>query len=249
MKLQCPICYTEISQNKIVDNKAYCNCGAVITLRAPDEAPLVSKASFPMFLFALLFIGAFIHIVNWDSYSFSIIPLKMKQMTSTASVWDLKNIAHICKQRKKSQCEVQAIEQAYTLDKRELESLLRVGQIHMDNKDYHQAVLAYTKYYKAGGRNLESRYPLARALGEVGDFQSAQRQFQYILKFKQKTPQYQIARSYVELLLKNNEYTTAKVVIEQFRSAGSNSALFLEKELKEINQKTNGRFIAKSNRE
>jgi tetratricopeptide (TPR) repeat protein len=246
VNLTCPICFSQISKDRIMGGKAYCSCGCSIRLSAPPSD--TSKGAVPVIVFSIIFVATILHAINWDTYSLTIIPLKMKQLLGIASVAELKHVADICQSRKKLNCEVQALEKVFSIDARETQSLLRVGAIYMDTKNYLHATKTYSAYFSKGGKDTQARYLYARALGEVGKFKDAKKQFHYILKSDKKSPQYQVARSYVELLIKNRELETAKNIIEEYRGTGPSSAMFLEKELKSINQQLRSQSLKTASR-
>lgn len=240
--LNCPICLRDIPKERFVAGSAYCSCGHIVNFKAKEDDPSSSSSSVTLLMITSIIVAAILHAFNWDTYFFQIIPLKMKQLSGVASVEDLRTIADICQKRKKATCEIQALEKIFALDKAQLPVLLRVGEIYFEKNNFKGAVDSYTTYFKNGGNDSSGRYNYAQALGELGLFRDAQKQFNYILKKDQKNPQYNVARSYVELLIKNKDYMTAKNVIEEYRRAGPNSALFLEKELKAVNTKLGGTF-------
>lgn len=236
IQLSCPVCLRHIETDRILGNKAYCSCGHICYVSTSAARAEKSKGSLSIVLFAAILLATAIHIVNWDTYFFSIIPLKVKQLAGVASVNELKQIAQICQKRKKPNCEIQALNQAYARGgASELRLLLRVGQIHMEAKDYKSASQTYKLYFEHGGIDLDARYNFAVALGGIGSIEAAKKQFQHVLGTKSRIPKFHVARSYVDLLIKNKDLVTAKYVIEQYRRASANSGLFLEKELKFIN--------------
>lgn len=237
MAVTCPVCSNNIKTDHIIGNVAYCDCGASIALTPSAVSKRDTTVSIPIVLFTALLIGCVIHVVNWDSYSIQILPLKFKQMLGVASADELKVIGEICQKRQKENCEVQALWSAFQLDPKTFNVLVRVGEIQVENKNYAQAVNTYTFYFKSGGKDDTARFYFARSLAENKDFKSSQKQFNYLLSKHRKNPQFDVARSYVEYLIKYNEYEKAKNVIQTHRQAAANAGLFMEKELKVINQK------------
>jgi tetratricopeptide (TPR) repeat protein len=235
-QFNCPVCYNNIHPDRVVDQNVYCPCGHTLQI-SRKSSDRESGTTLSLVIFTLLIVGAIIHAINWDTYFFSIIPLKIKELSGIAAPHELKEIAKICNIRKKYNCEVHALEMAFELNKKDPESLLRVGEIYTDTNNFFLAAKAYTLYFKNGGKAESARYNYARSLGEIGQIDQAKKQFHYILRRDQKNPQFRVASSYVELLIKNRDYTTAKGVIQEYRRAGPSSALFLEKELKAINDK------------
>ncbi|OFZ11591.1 MAG: hypothetical protein A2Z20_03130 [Bdellovibrionales bacterium RBG_16_40_8] len=248
-QLSCPACLCNIPTDRVLNNVAYCACGSHLPL-TEHAAKRENARVMPVILFSLFFIAAITHTINWDTYFFTIIPLKMKQFTGLTSITELKQIALICEKRKKINCEIQALEKVFSLDNKETKVLERVGFIYFENiKNYHSAARTYSYYFKHGGNDDTARLAYARSLGEIGQFVDAKRQFHYLLKKAGAKPQFITARSYVEILMRNSDYKTAKGIIQEYRQAGPNSALFLEKEWKLINEKltkkpsTHGRAI------
>ncbi len=236
-QLECPLCFSQIHADRIVGINAYCSCGHVVQVSYSSKDQDTNGASLSLIVFTLLMVGAIIHAINWDTYFFKIIPLKVKQLAGLAKAHELKEIAQICNFRKKNNCEVQALEKAYSINVGDSESLLRIGEIYTTTNNYFMAAKTYALYFQNGGKDETARYQYARSLGETGQVSDAKKQFHYILRSNNKTPQFRVARSYVELLIKNQDYKTAKGIIEQYRRAGPSSALFLEKEWKAINDR------------
>lgn len=237
IQITCPVCSNEIPLDRIVGSSAYCSCGHVLTVLRRQSDRDARRTSVSLIVFTLFMAGAIIHAINWDTYFLSIIPLKIKQFTGMAKSTELKEIALICNSRKKNNCEIQALEKSFELDKKDITSLLRVGELYIESGDFHSAAKTYTVYFKNGGSEDSARYAYARSLGEIGLFHDAKKQFHYILKRDRNKPQFKVARSYVEFLIKNKDYSTARSIIEEYRRAGPSSALFLEKEWKTINDR------------
>lgn len=232
----CPVCSNKVHKEQFVGSVAHCSCGAAIAM----DSNLVSKrdkASMSLIFMTILIIASVMHVVNWDTYALQIVPLKLKQLIGAASAHDLASIGEICDQRQKSNCVVDSYTNAYTIDTKHIQGLVRVGELQVQAKEYRQGVITYTNYFKSGGKDLEARYNYARALAEIGDFKSSKKQFSFLLSAKGGPSKFTIARSYVEYLIRFKEYTLAKEIIEKHRKSDEGAGLFLEKELTLVNQK------------
>jgi len=186
----------------------------------------------------LIFGAVIVHIFNWDTYSLKIIIPKIKQMTGTANVADLNLIADICEKRKKDNCEVHALLRSYDLDHSQTDHLVKAGEILMEHKHFAEAVKVYATYFGTGGKADDVRYNYAMALAEAGYTQEARVEYEQLVHSNSKQkgdPKFNVARSYVELLLKINAYSEARQVIAQYRQFGPTASLFLDKEWRQIN--------------
>jgi tetratricopeptide (TPR) repeat protein len=225
-----------IPADRILAGTAYCSCGCSIAFH---ERRRDRVSSYPLVIFSIVLVAVILHVLNWDTYSLHVLPLKLKQLTGMAREPELIQLADICRERQKTQCEIHALGQAYQLNNKNIPLLLRKANLHFKLKDHQAVVHSLSAYYKKGGKDFSSRHTFAVALGEVGQVVEAQKQFRYILKNDNKKPQFQVAKSYVDMLMKQRDYTTAKTVIEDYRRSAPQAGLFLEKELKFINRSLN----------
>jgi tetratricopeptide (TPR) repeat protein len=235
-KITCPACHQIIPADRLLAGTAYCSCGCSIAFH---ERRRDRVSSFPLVVFSVILVSVILHVLNWDTYALQVLPLKLKQLTGMAREAELVELANICQARQKPQCEIQALGQAYQLNNKNIPLLLRKANLHHKLNEHQAVVLTLSTYYKKGGKDFSSRHNYAIALGEVGQTVEAQKQFRYILRLDNKKPQFQVARSYVDMLMKQRDYTTAKTVIEDYRRSAPQAGLFLEKELKYINQSLN----------
>jgi tetratricopeptide (TPR) repeat protein len=236
--IQCPVCFQNVPTDRFVDGTAYCTCGHSYTVREPKGTHDKSIA-IRLIILTLLFAAVVVHIFNWDTYSIAIIMPKMKQMTGTASVQDLNVIADICQKRKKENCEIHALLKSFDLDHTQSKNLVRTGEILMEKKRFSEAVKVYATYFAGGGKDDDVRYNYALALNETGRLQEAREEFAYLIHGSGPSPKFNVARSYVELLMKINAYSEAREVIAEYRQTGPTASLFLDKEWRKINSIVN----------
>ncbi|MEQ1664889.1 MAG: hypothetical protein ABL927_05885 [Bdellovibrionales bacterium] len=243
----CPVCENLIPADRILSGNAYCPCGNVMRSQQQIKKETL-RMSAPVVVFSILFIGAIIHGINWDKYFFTIIPLKMMQMISVSSAADLKQIAKICNARKKTNCEVEAYEQAFDVDHKETDGLNAAADIHFINKKYNLALRDYTQYFLNGGKSIDARLKYAQVLAELNSIPEAKKQYDYLLLIDTKNSKFDVARAYVELLVKHKDYVTAKNIILRYRRADANSSMFLQKEWKTVtNTSDNSKNTSETN--
>jgi len=234
--INCPACNNEILHDRIIDQVAYCTCGNSFGFGTKrDFNDNVSSA--PLIVFGIVLIAAVLHFANWNQHALIILPLKMKQLLHVANESDLVRISQICRERAKLNCEVLALEGAIKLNPANQQYIIRASEIYAQQKNHTATVNSLTTYFKLGGKDFAARHRYAVALGHAGHFREAQAQFRFLLKSSKKNPQFQVARDYVELLLKNHDYANAKSIIESYRGASPHAALFLDKEMKTITAK------------
>ncbi len=251
--VNCPICFSKISADRFLNGMAYCTCGHTYSVREQDGSRDKSVAVKLVFL-TLLFVGAIIHIFNWDTYSFKIVSPKLKQMVGMANTTDLNLIADICEARKKENCQIHALLKSYDLDKTQTQHLIKTGEILVSKKRFIEAVRVYGTYFKATGRDaeLDARYNYAISLSETGDLQSAREQYAYLISKHHSSPKFDVARSYVDLLMKTQDLSTARQVIAEYRLSSPTASMFMDKEWRKLNAitalDTHSRLPASMNR-
>lgn len=119
----------------------------------------------------------------------------------------------------------------------DLLNLEKLAKIQVQLEDVGAALLNYQKYFAQGGKSLEAAYEYAKALGKTGNVQESSRYFEFVLSAKPGTFQISVSRAYVVMLVNNRRYQEARTMIHNLRKKGSNTAYFLDQELKEINKR------------
>jgi tetratricopeptide (TPR) repeat protein len=214
-----------------------CECGQVIHLNGSRRSENNSRAIFLLVLLSFFILGGFVHAVNWDKYSLTIIPLKTKQILGVAKLEDLKEVARICKIRKKYFCQERALISAQKLDRTDRKLLLDIGQLQIDREAYKEAVRTYSSYFTAKGRDKKARLNLAIALSKTGQRVEAKRHLKYLVFSNRRQLQAEAARTYVSLLMETGDMHEAQRVIRFCRGVGNNASLFMEKEWKEVRKR------------
>ncbi len=240
MKLQfgvCPQCKQEIAEDRLRENIVICqHCG----FSDQKSNKRLDKQVYKSFLktsiaLTIVLVGGFIQSVSWDQYAVSIIPLKLKQMTGTASITDMAEISKICFERKKWDCLSESLIKRYQMSPNtELETLAELGSLQFKLGQYAQAEKTLSTYFQQGGLNMDASYDYARSLSLQGEVDQASQVYQQILQAKPETLQITVAQNYIKLLMTNNRHREAKTVLDGIRASGSNANMFMDKEYKEI---------------
>lgn len=245
---QCPACGNELSTEKLCGQMIVCDCGWTHSYNASLlEKKSKDKVILSMVLMCSLFIASFIHAVNWDSHFFTIIPLKLKHYTGTASVSDLKEIVEICSHRSKHDCVETAYQKIYEVDSTQIEILAELGHLQYLRSNIKGSAHTLKTYFDNGGKSMDAAFDYARSLAHLGEYQESIAYFKKVIRSKPKTFQVTVARAYIQTLIKSDRLTQAKSVIEYYRKRSVSSAFFMDKEYKELRSKLGpNRRIAKS---
>lgn len=234
----CPVCNTNLDNSVSFDDITVCECGWSGSYENKTlEKKAATKVSKNIIIMSSLILGVFLQIANWDSYSLEIIPLKAKQWFSAPTEASLNRIIAICKDRKKLSCIEGAYEDLVRLAPKNQENLAALARAQVDNKEIFAASLTFARYIKAGGKDIDVTFDYAKVLSALGKTDSAERYFKYILQRKPRTLQPKVMRSYVNMLIKDNQLSKARGLIYKYRKISKRAAFFLDKQLKEINQK------------
>ncbi|MCB0411890.1 MAG: hypothetical protein KDD22_05150 [Bdellovibrionales bacterium] len=245
----CPACGNELSDTKVCGSLVICDCGYSRSITNPHAPRRETKdrAVFTMIAICAFFVGSFIHAVNWDKYFFTIIPLKLKQVTSMANAEDYQQLIDICSQRAKSDCVENSYQSLYQIMPERVELLAELAHLQLLRTDFQKASNTLNLYFSKGGKSMDAAYDYARSLSKLGQYQQAITYFQSVLKAKPRVFQISVARAYIQTLMKSEKYSQAKSVIEYYRKNSVSSAFFMDPEYKEIQKllRSSGRKVAK----
>ena len=175
----------------------------------------------------------FIQTVEWDNHAFEVIPLKVKQTIGAASAEDLSRIGEICIERSKLACTEQAYKE---MAQRNPEDYARLGKFQFQRGLFKDSTWAYGKYFEKNGQDMEARYYFARSLGEIGMVDEAVKQYDYVLAVKPDTLQVTVIQHYVKMLMNNQRFDQAKVLIDTVREKSATNAYFMNDEFKKIEE-------------
>jgi predicted Zn-dependent protease len=153
-----------------------------------------------------------------------------------ASEADLSHIADICIDLKKPSCAIDALTQASQQQTVSQKSLFRLGKIFWQTQQATKAIAPLSAYFKRGGKELEAAFIFAQALSQTKNFEKSDEYFRFILNSKPNTLQITVTQAYVQMLKDSNQLGRALSLIKEFRKKGENTGLFMNRELKEIQQ-------------
>jgi len=230
----CPRCQNELSSERLAFQPLVCNhCGFTANAIDTKVEQQFEKRFLKIGIVVALFLGlGFVQAANWDQYALEIIPLKIKEITGTASTSDLSRIAEICVERFKHDC----VESAYASKghKGDNEAFADLGKYQARRGKKQDALKSFTAYFKNGGQDLESAYQFAKVLGETGQTDASITYFESVLKAKPETLQITVMQNYVKMLVANGRAAQALVAIEGTRKSSSTANLFMEPEYQSL---------------
>lgn len=234
----CPRCGNAFSEKHRIGQGLVCDCGWTHSGHAEArEHNNLDQTSAIIILAAGLLIGGIFHAVNWDTHFFSVIPLKVKQWTNTASIADYDRLALICEERHKHSC----IEAAYTAiekqDPRNLINLSRLGILQAKSERWHHAAKTFAKYFKLQGRDVEAAFEYAKVLTQLKKYTQAEHYYKYVLQQRPRVLQVSVVRTYVQMLMTANRLQQAKYIILTHRKKSASANYFMSKELDDIRQR------------
>lgn len=243
----CPACGKKIPHQRIMDQLVVCVCGWTSSPRSQHiEERQIKQIVRAMLMIGLLIVGSFIHAVNWDQHFFSIIPLKTKQLLGKATVTDLEQITAICQERKKHDCVEETLTQSYKLNPNRVDYLERLGHLQLQRGKTTTAAETFKNYFIRKGKSTLAAYDYAQTLSQLGKVDMATKYYRFALSSKPDVMQISVTRSYVEMLVKHNRLSEARELILHYRSKGSNTGYFMDKELRDIEVRLSQGKIAKS---
>lgn len=233
----CPRCKLDISEERKKISPLICNhCGYSLSAEEEKHTAQGEKHTIVVFSSMLgLILFSFIQLMNWDSYSLEIIPLKIKDTLGMSSPANMDRTAEICMELKKWDCVETNYSHAGQADKTKLP---RLGAFQMKRAKYNEAAQTYYGFFQSGGADLEASYNYAKALAQLGQVDEAIKYFDQVLAARPDTLQVTVVQNYVKLLMDNQRYDQAKKLIQDIRGHGPESGSFMESEFKKIQDMT-----------
>ncbi|MBK7842691.1 MAG: tetratricopeptide repeat protein [Bdellovibrionales bacterium] len=235
--INCQACGKTIPPERIFSTMIVCSCGWTDSPQTESfEKERFRKTNFTIIGGAVLILAVFFHIVHWDNYSLAIIPLKIKELTGTASPKDHLNLIEICTSRHKYDCLKGAYKGLYRSNK-DISLLAKLGQIEKSTGDLQSASDTLGDYAKLGGKDKAALASYAEVLNQTGRTEEALKIYKRILAGTPGTLQISLARSYVSLLIENKKYAQARKTLEFYRKKATINGYFMEKEYQALNKK------------
>lgn len=230
----CPRCKMDVSPERKKLSPVICDhCGYTLTGNEQKlEEQLQTKTIMVMGSLAAFAVASFIQLSMWDNHALDILPINAKGLIGIHSVSDAEAKAEICMDLKKWDC----VETEYLLTaKADPTKFLRAGNFQMKRAKFNEAAQSYYKFFQGGGQDLEASYNYAKALAELGQVDDAVKYFDQVLAAKPGVLQITVVNNYVKLLMKHQRYDQARVLIEQIRKDGGETAgSFMESEFQQI---------------
>ncbi len=218
----CPRCQFEISQDRMHVSPIVCDHCGWSSMKTQNKQEKQTTRTFQRIAIAggIIMMAAFIHVVNWDSHFFTIIPLKTAQMMGNADRSTLLQIADICTERMKYACTEEAYETVVTKNPADIQTLEKLAKLQLLMKQNDKSLRSYKQYFEQGGREAEPAYQYARLLEAAGMTNEAEQYYSYAIEQKPDTLQVAVSEAYVRLLMKTSRYKEAKNHIDHLRKRG-----------------------------
>lgn len=235
----CLACQKPLSEENQFANSIICSCGYTMKNNATTKADKGAnhRISAVVIAIGVILSASFVHAVNWDNHFFSVIPLKMKDMTGTASISDLRALAQICEDRMKYDCMEDSYKQIYHQHPQDISILSELGSLQERRGRFLEATKTLGLYFELEGDDLNASYAYAKALGAVGRIEEASIHYKRVLDAKPDVLQVTVTKSYVNMLLEQDRLKEAQDIIEFYRKQGTNTGYFMDQELKTIQRK------------
>jgi tetratricopeptide (TPR) repeat protein len=233
LETPCPRCSQNIAAERFEAEVVVCNhCGFTADAFTTQTQNQIERQYIKTAIITGIFIvAAFIQVVEWDQYFLSIIPLKMKQITSLASSDDLRKIVQICEARMHHSCVETALAELSVKEPNNSDIMYDLGEIRRKTGHTAAAVDAYKGHFARGGNSAEAAYQLARIMEFNGQYDEAQNYYTRALLAKPDVLQVTVIQSYVNMLIKLGKATDARAIIADVRKKNGPSAqYFMAKE-------------------
>jgi tetratricopeptide (TPR) repeat protein len=184
-------------------------------------------------VFGFVFVATVIHVINWDQYSLSIIPLKISNAVGMASPQSLRELARICEERMKYECTEEALQDALRAEP-SVGDLIRLGNLQRKMNGFQSALVTYTSALenikKEGLANTtelsDIYYGLAKSYESVGQNDQALANYDLAIKAKPEVIQITVTAAYLNLLKVVGKLDIAKAVIAEARKRSGSDSLF-----------------------
>ena len=234
----CPRCHSSTPAGSVQQRLMICGtCGHSTHPAHRNSEKQVDKNFLTLAIgLSVFFVLGFIHLMNWDKHSFSIVPLKAKQYLGTASLYDYSQIVTICKERGKVNCVLGAYKGAVRSNPKNLKALGLYGHTLALLKKDALAAQMLGRYFALGGQDPHRAFDLAKVLKRNNKSQEAEKYFKLALKAKPDVVQISVIQAYVDMLIKTRRLSVAKNLIERTRKTGAHTSSFMEGELRSIRQ-------------
>jgi tetratricopeptide (TPR) repeat protein len=233
----CPRCQFDISNDRLEAEILVCNhCGYTNDQRMQSEQNSIAKKfAQGTVIAAVLLIVSFVHVVQWDRHFFSIMTLSAKSMTGMADSQDLREIVSICKERMKHSCTEDALYKLAKLESNNPDLLFDLGEIRRKTGQIDGAVAAYKAHFERDGQSVGAAYEWARIEESRGQIEKAKELYARALSLKTDVLQVTVIQTYVNMLLKANQFSEAKTIIEDVRKLkGPSAQYFMANEMAQV---------------
>lgn len=183
--------------------------------------------------FGLVFVATVIHIINWDQYSLSVIPLKLSNAVGLAGPQSLRELARICEERMKYDCTEEALRDALRAEPN-VADLIRLGNLQRKMNGFQSALKTYNNALETVKKESLANtselsdiyYGLAKSYESIGQNDQALAHYDLAIKAKPEVIQITVTAAYLNLLKVVGKLDIAKAVIDEARKRSGSESLF-----------------------
>lgn len=226
----CKRCQTEMGEASYVGETLICeHCGHSHSVdeeqnfKSSQKQYLIILGALGVFL-----IFAFMHVINWDRHSISVIPLKIKYSLGMSSHVDLRSLAQICTDRMKYNCTEAALSELAEQGGK-VDDYLQLGDLRRRLELFDESLLAYEdalqKTEKTPAQIADIHYGLARSYEALGQHDKASQNYELAITAKPEVTQITVLESYVQLLIKTGNMQKAENVVKEARKRSGSERL------------------------
>ncbi len=238
--LICPRCQQSVAEVRTQAEVIVCNHCGYTHDRRDDELQAHHEKKFSLVTFgaALVLLAGFILFVHWDKYAFTIIPLKAKEWSQTATPQDLRQIADICRERLHYSCTEKALSEIVQKNPNDLNSLYELAELQRRLGEVALSMANFKTYFSLGGNDGGADYSYARLLDLTEQYADAQVYYQRALLAKPGILQITVIQSYVSMLMKTHQTKQAIALIDDVRKHnGPEGQSFMAQEYNEMTRR------------
>jgi tetratricopeptide (TPR) repeat protein len=226
----CKRCQFEMGEASYVGDTLICeHCGHS---HSEDEEKLYKNSQKQFFIIlgglGVFLIFAFMHVINWDRHSLSIVPLQIKYSLGMSSQVDLRSLAQICTDRMKYSCTESALTELVEQGGK-AEDYLHLGDLRRRIELFDESLLAYEdalqKTDKTSAETADIHFGMARSYEALGQHDKAANNYERAILAKPEVTQITVLEAYVQLLIKTGHMDKAELVVKEARKRSGSERL------------------------
>ncbi len=230
-ELFCAVC----NEKHEGDQQVICTCGWKDRIVEREMArELDIRAAIRIAISAIGVLVLALHCIKWGEYSLSIPFLRLRQATGLLSAGGYADLATACTSIRQWSCAENAFEQVFAKSK-DPEALRLIASMQLRLEQNDEATESYSRYFKAGGKDLTAHLEYAALLEAKHRVNEAMVIYRRAIDLTpaSKLP-VQATAGLVRLEIKMERYTKALNRILEFHELSPNAKGYLNTELEQL---------------